>query len=273
MAGKIAVAMSVYCKDEPSFLVQSIESLLDQTYKDFDIYIEVDGAVSDEHINILKKYSNFANIYVNYNNENKGLALRLNQIIHKVSNVGGYEYLARMDADDICTPERFAIQVEFLKHNRAISIVGSDVVEIDANGNKIFYKSMLSTHDEIFEHVIKRCPVNHPTVMFRASVFEDESITYNPRLLNTQDYYLWIDMLAKGHIFANISLPLVSFRVNDNFYSRRGVKKAINDTVSRFYAMKTLGIYNISNIQHVCLLFCLRLSPSFMKKYIYNKFR
>lgn len=264
--------MSVYKSDSSTHLEIAIQSILNQTYRDFDLFVECDGPVSNNIKHTLDTFAGLDNVYINYNEFNSGLASRLNQIVNKAIDKDCYEFIARMDADDISNENRFKKQVDFLLTHTDISVVGSDVVEISDNGVELFYKKMDSNHADMFENIIKKCPFNHPTVMFRISVF-DNGLRYNSRLKNTQDYYLWVDLLALNAKFANVNEPLLKFRVNDSFHSRRGLKKALNDVNSRLYAFKKLDVCTISNILHTFLLFLLRISPSFIKSFAYNKFR
>ncbi|MEZ8239318.1 glycosyltransferase [Vibrio splendidus] len=268
----VAVAMSVYKSDNSEHLEMAILSVLNQSHSKFDLFIEVDGSIPSSTRGVLSKFDTLANVFVNYNSLNEGLATRLNQIINTVVEKDNYGFVARMDADDVSSASRFEKQVDFLIENPEISVVGSDVIEISCSGDELFYKRMSKSHDEMFDNIIKKCPFNHPSVMFNISVF-NSGIRYNEELMNTQDYYLWVDLLALNKQFANINEPLLKFRVNESFHSRRGLKKAINDLNSRLYAFKKLKVYSMSNILHVFLLFLLRLSPGFIKSYAYNKFR
>jgi hypothetical protein len=92
-------------------------------------------------------------------------------------------------------------------------------------------------------------------------------------LKNTQDYYLWVDLVKDGCLFANINETLLKFRIDENFHQRRGLKKAMNDLKSRLYSFKILKNYSISNVLHVILLFILRVSPAWIKKLAYKKLR
>ncbi|MEZ9799001.1 glycosyltransferase [Vibrio cyclitrophicus] len=269
---KLAVAMSVYRTDNEAHLRKAISSILKQTYTNFDLYIEVDGPVHKDISTLLLGYGSYKNVFVNFNESNKGLAFRLNQIIDKVTKSGCYSFIARMDADDISLPTRFSTQLSFLNENPRISVVGSDVLEISNSGDVVFHKKMDKDHAVIAKKIIKKCPFNHPSVMFKISVFDD-GFRYKSELKNTQDYYLWVDLLAAEKEFANISEPLLEFRVNDDFHARRGVKKALNDLRARMYAFKKLDVLNFGNVIHTLLLFFLRISPAFMKKLAYKFLR
>ena len=270
---KIAVAMSVYYSDKLCLLKECIDSLIGQTYKNMHVYIMIDGPVEKEVELYLTKLSKDENFDIEFCKENCGLAIRLNQIIDKVVATGGFKYIARMDADDISDKSRFSKQVNFLTLHKDVSVLGSDIMEIDELGNKLFYKSMNSDHEELYKNIIRRCPLNHPSVMFRAKIFEDLNIRYKSRLKNTQDYYLWVDLFKAGHRFANINEPLLYFRIDSEFHSRRGFKKAINDFNSRCYAFKKLRCYSFLNIVHTGLLFTLRISTPFIKKLAYKNLR
>ncbi|WP_413111947.1 glycosyltransferase [Thaumasiovibrio sp. DFM-14] len=269
---KVAVAMSVYKSDKALFVKKAIDSILNQSCSNFDLFVEVDGPVSDEIKITLEGYDTLDNVYINFNEINKGLAYRLNSIIDRVLLCGKYTYLARMDADDISGECRLQKQVSFLESNQDISVVGSDVNEISDDGEFLFYKKMDAKHEALEKRIITKCPFNHPSVMFKIDVFT-EGFRYNSNLKNTQDYYLWVDLLANEKKFANINEPLLDFRVSNGFHSRRGVNKALNDLKSRLYAFDKLNCYSIANIIHTIVLFMLRLSPPFVKKLAYKFLR
>ncbi len=271
--GKIAVAMSLYNKDSVSFFKESVDSILGQSNENFEIFIQVDGKVRTDLESVLLNYNSNSKVHVFFHNENIGLAERLNNTINLVIDDFNFSYLARMDSDDISDVHRFHKQFLFMKSNPDIGVVGSDVIEINNIGESLFYKKMHSSHTELEKNIIKRCPFNHPSVFIDLRIFREKKIRYKSELKNTQDYYLWVDMLANGVKFANINEPLLKFRVDNNFHSRRGLKKALNDFKARCYAFKHLKVLNTSNIIHTILLFLLRISPKFIKKAAYQYLR
>ncbi|WP_234915337.1 glycosyltransferase [Aeromonas veronii] len=262
--------MSIYCKDTLDNIKESISSILTQSYTKIMLLVQVDGFVENE-VNVYLNHLSTRDprVKVFFNDNNQGLAYRMNQLIDILVVCPDVKYVARMDADDISINTRLEKQVNFLDINFDVDVLGSDVIEINAKGQPVFYKRMSSEHSEIQKNIIKKCPFNHPTVMFRKEVFMG-GIRYNNKLMNTQDYYLWVDLLAAGMKFANINEPLLYFRVDESFHSRRGWKKAINDLNSRLYAFKNLDVINFGNIVHTVCLVTLRLSPSFLKKLVYK---
>lgn len=271
--GKIAVGMSVYHKDKPEKLKVAIDSVLNQTYKNLSLFITVDGPVSDQINRILSMYKKDERVVLLVFPQNEGLATRMNNILDIVFETKMYDYFARMDADDRSVDSRFNLQINYFNNNPEISVLGSDVIEVDENGNNKFTKIMKSQHCSLYRDIIKKCPFNHPTVIFRLSDFKPNILKYNPRLKNTQDYYLWISLAKNGFKFGNINIPLLYFTVNSDFHNRRGIKKALNDFNARIFAMNELKIWSLTNVIHTFALFLLRVSPVSLKKFIYKRFR
>lgn len=270
---RIAVAMSVYINDRLSYLQESVQSILDQTYSNFHFFIEVDGKVNDEVYLYLKELNIMDNVSVGFNKNNKGLAYRLNTIIERVLDSENFKYIARMDADDISDLNRFEEQVGFLYDNPDVKILGTDLIEINNEGEFLFYKKMEKYNHDIISNIIKKCPLNHPTVMFDIEVFSEHCLRYRNELSNTQDYYLWIDAIFKGITLGNLDAPLLKFRIDPDFHKRRGLKKAFNELQSRIYAMRMLNVINIANVLHSISLFLLRISPEFVKRFAYKNLR
>jgi glycosyltransferase involved in cell wall biosynthesis len=272
MTKKIAVIMSVYNQDSPADFEQALQSIFEQTYRQFDIFLQVDGKVPETLRSVISNYESLKNVHVSYSAQNLGLAFQLNQAIERVFEQGGFDYIARMDADDICVAERFEQQVAFLSQNPDIAVLGTSVIEFDEQGHE-FYKKMSASHHELKSNVIKRCPLNHPTVMFNLGKIEPQDLQYNSQLLNTQDYYLWVDLLSKGYLFSNLEEPLLRFRVNSLFHERRGLKKLKNDFRSRTYALNKLHVHSMTNYVYIAALVLLRISPTYIKKLAYSRFR
>ncbi len=270
MSIKLAVGMCVYINDDLECLKSSINSIIKQKVG-LHLYINVDGPVTISVKNYLDSLM-LNNVTIMYADVGKGLAFRLNEIIEVALINHNYEFFGRMDADDISSIDRFEKQIDFLTKNREIDVVGSDVIEISDVGDDVFYKKMESSHDKLSKSIIKKCPFNHPSVMFRMSIF-NEGFRYKSKLKNTQDYYLWVDLLAGGKKFSNINEPLLRFRVNSEFHSRRGLKKAINDIKSRLYAFEKLDVLTLGNILHTINLFFLRIAPRPIKIWAYKHLR
>ncbi|MGR5488053.1 glycosyltransferase [Vibrio alfacsensis] len=267
----IGVIMSVYKSDKAEFIKLSLDSMLHQDNVNVNIYLHIDGPVSSSINLLVDEYEKLSNVNVTRHEQNLGLATRLNQSVEQAL-ADNVDFIARMDADDISFSDRFYHQVKYFELNPDVSVLGTSVIEINSLGEEIFYKSMVTDHKTLSENIIKKCPFNHPTVMFRTTIFE-EGFRYKEKLINTQDYYLWVDLLANGKRFGNINEPLLYFRIDESFHSRRGFDKALNDCRSRLYAFKKLNNMSCSNLLHVVKLFLLRVAPKPIKLLAYKYFR
>src|SRR5258708_9880964 len=210
---RLSVIMSVY--NEASFLADSIESILDQRYTDFEFIIVDDGS-TDSSVEIVSHYEKSNSRICVIRQENTGLTVALNIALQKASG----EYIARMDADDISLPERFATQVAFMDANPEIAIVGSWVELIEDNflNNKI--RTFPADDASIRCHMLFYNPLMHPTIMVRKAIFEQSDLRYDPSFRRAQDYDLW-ERASAHTCFANITRPLLNYRIHERQISKQ----------------------------------------------------
>ncbi|KII81163.1 glycosyltransferase [Vibrio renipiscarius] len=266
----IAFIMSVYKKDCPEKLRASLESMLSQTIES-DILIYRDGLVSKELSIVLEDYKTYQNIFIYEDDENKGLAFALNYLID-VSIGRGYEFLARMDSDDLSRPGRLEKQVEFLFNNDDVDVVGASCREFGASF-ALAEKHLPTTHKELMEFSITRCPFVHPTVMFRTSVFENGS-RYPTNTKLTEDMALWYELLKKGVKFSNLNEVLLDYYLDENTISRRqGIGKAISEFTIRIENMHALNKTSFRNYLLISSRLIFHILPNFMVKYMYKNKR
>ncbi|MBU2567065.1 glycosyltransferase [Patescibacteria group bacterium] len=200
----ISVVTSVYNAEE--YLGTCIDSVIEQL-KDDDEWIVIDDASTDKSQTIL---SNYKKLHVFTNQEN----LKLPKSLNKAIGLARKQYIARMDADDICGPNRFKLQEVFLNKNPDVGIVGGAAWIIDEDDNPLSYYKTPSQHYRIKWKMLFSNPMIHPSVMVRAEIFKDNP--YNEEYINSQDYELWSRlMFDKSIIFANIKMPLLEYRVHD----------------------------------------------------------
>lgn len=205
---KVSVLMSVYNGER--YLVEAIESILTQNYPDFEFLIIDDGS-NDGTSRILADYVvKDPRVRVVPNDINIGLARCLNKGIKLARG----EYIARMDCDDISLPERLAKQVDFLEKNPSVSCIAVKIKQIDANGFFLGYWEddfNTTTSGEILDLMPTRNCIAHPGVMLRASTLS--KMMYNDSLQNSQDYDLWMRLLASGHRIDKLDEVLLSYRI------------------------------------------------------------
>lgn len=195
------------------YLKVAIDSVLAQTYSDFEFIIINDGS-TDETLDIINSYSDPRIVLVSQ--ENKGVTKSLNVGL----KIAKGEIIARLDADDIAEPERFAKQMAFLESNPAITLVGSRAVAIDKDGNMIEnFDYPPLTHKAIKKYYIFHNPFIHSTVMFRKAVI-DVCGPYNEAIIRAQDYDFLGRIITK---FQSANLPerLVKYRIHDERVTKK----------------------------------------------------
>lgn len=267
---KIGVLLPVYKNDNEDYLRLSVESITNQTYIDFVLFIGVDGPVGDSMKLLLDELDLHLNIQVVWFKENRGLACVLNDLIRKAKEEG-CAYYARMDADDISKNTRFEKQVAFLESHPNVDVVGGSIEEIDGNselrGKKIEYPL---NHEECRRFFRYRDPLAHPAVMFRPTYFEKVINGYRPEYRKNQDTMLWFDGFCNGCVFANLSDIVLQFRMAKDFYGRRnGMARAKQMLRDRLNMNKILK-YDISADLFAVAMFCMTISPLWVKKILYR---
>ena len=202
----ITVAIPFY--NAQNFLADSIESVLNQTYKEWQLILIDDGS-KDKSLEIAKQYAQNDNrILVISDGDNKNLGSRLNQI----AKLAKTRYLARMDADDIMHPQRLQRQFEILENNPNIDVLGTNAYVIDEN-NLVFgirYKNQFGLSK--VEHFI------HPTIMGKKQWFLDNP--YDEKAIRIEDAELWY----RTKSFSNFMItnePLLFYREFGNNYYKK----------------------------------------------------
>jgi len=213
-APKVSVVMSVYNGEK--YLREAIDSILAQTFEDFEFIIINDGS-TDGTANILKEFPD-PRIRIFENAKNEGLTRSL---IRGCKEAPG-KYIARMDADDISYPDRFQKQVEFLNARPEVGLVGSAWYYIDPQGNTFGEISFPLEHESILEDVGTFNPFIHGSVMFRAAVYNEVG-GYREFFQQTQDYDLWLRFAKKTRI-ANLPDFLYMHRHHDKKIAVKNVR-------------------------------------------------
>lgn len=265
----IAVLLPVYKNDNPKFFAEAVASLLTQTYNDFTIFLGVDGPVGGELEIVVQKCEQMSNFRVCRFAENRGLACVLNDLISE-SVKHGFEYLARMDADDICVSTRFEKQMSYLSLHPEVDVVGGAIEEIDENGVKNGKKVVYPlTHEECRKFFRYRDPLAHPATLFRKRFF-DKAKGYRSEYRKNQDTMLWFDGFMSGCVFANVQDTVLEFRVAKEFYGRRnGWKRAKQMLHSRVEINKAMKYDVSANLFAIAMAF-MTISPTWVKRLLYK---
>lgn len=261
---EFSVLLSVYFKDNPKFLRDSLCSLKNQTLKANEIVLVKDGPLSSELESVITEFTSKLPLKIISIKENRGLGHALAFGLNLTSN----EIVARMDADDIAVPNRFEKQINFLLKNPNYDVVGCNVEEFNKiPGDLKRIKSVPEHHDEIVEFSKKRNPINHPTVMFKKSLVL-QSGSYED-FQYFEDYYLWAKMIISKCFFYNIQEPLLFFRVGNDMIGRR---HGYHYSKLEYRFFKKLYLINYISYCQLLINLILRLPLRLIPKQILNLF-
>lgn len=258
--------MAVYHGDDPTALTVAINSVLHQQFTidvEARLYLAVDGPVSGEVNQVIEEFGK--RIYrVHRLEHNGGLAFALNVLINELSDE---QFIFRMDADDLSYATRYQTQLDFLQHNPAIDILGTDIIEVDTESGTRNRVSFCLGPEDALVRLCRRVPVAHPTVCFRRHVLD--RVGGYPLTGTNEDISLWFRCAQEGFRFDNVRQPLLDFTVSPNFWRRRSVGKAFSEL-----GCFTSGIWAMNGVtwKYVFPLmrFVLRISPRWFSRLIYG---
>ncbi len=246
---KISVIMSTYNRED--LLPRAIDSILNQTYKDFEFIIINDGS-DDKTAEILKNYAKKdKRIIVLNNKHNKGLIYSLNRGLE----IARGTYIARMDDDDLSLPERFAFQINYMDEHPNITVVGTAVYLGNVDTQKYTTGGSADTKEtNIISYI--QVPVIHPTAFIRHDFIKKHQIRYNPEYPSAEDTHFWYLIGRKGGKIINISEPLLVYqqtskKFGDYHYQQaRSYESFLQESLAPF--MQTNGLSFPPNPKQTC---------------------
>lgn len=283
---RVSVIMSVY-KEPLEWIRESIDSILNQTFRNFEFIIVNDNPQGEEQIELLRYYkTNDSRIVILYNEENIGLARSLNKAI--MASRG--EYIARMDADDIALPERFKMQVDYLDANSDVAVCGT-WGERFGELPKLSYRKyqMPVSPEQVRVFSLFASPMIHPTIMGRSSILKRN--LYNAELRKAQDYELWERLLLHNDVLCNIPLYLIKYRETKKSQTKDSllkqervaeiVRRQLLSSLGGRLSEKEFSLHNDICFNRICSLldaeqWLLKLRSTLLasypdeEKYIYN---
>jgi len=202
---RISVIMSAYNRDD--YLKEAVDSILDQTFSDFEFIIINDGSSDGTH-DILKNYKD-SRLRI-FEQQNMGLTKSLNKGI----TFSNGEYIARQDADDVSLSERFEKQVRFLDERSDIALLGTAAIRINHNGKELDIVRYPEDDGTIRNRLLEFNPFWHTSVMMRKKCLDETGI-YREISDSVDDYDLWL-RISEKYKLANLSEPLVKYRLEIN---------------------------------------------------------
>ena len=259
---KISVLIGIY-NCGPT-LETALDSLYEQTYKDFKIILCEDGS-SDNTYEVAAEYAErHDNIVLIRNDRNMGLNYTLNRCLEYADT----EYCARMDGDDISLPTRFEKELRFLENHLEFAVVSSPMIHFDENGD--FYIGTAVEYPEKGDFV-KGTPICHAPCMVRTVALKKVGgYSDDVFLRRVEDYHLWFKMYAAGYRAYNLQEPLYKMRDDRNAYSRRNWMSRRNEVYVKYIGFRMLEIpwYKWGYILRPLLLFLL---PSSVYDFLHRR--
>lgn len=260
MSKLVSVIMGIYNCEE--YLEEALDCIVNQTYTNWEVIMCDDGS-KDNTIAVAQK---FVDKYPDKfrllkNEQNMGLNYTLNKCLYEAKG----DYIARMDGDDLCSPERFQKEIDVLENNSDIAIVSTEMDFFDENG--IWGKTQHAEYP-VNANFIKRTPFCHAPCMVRKEAYlAVEGYTVDKRLLRVEDYHLWVKMYAKGYKGYNIQECLYQMRDDRNAQARRSFKSRLNETHAHNIATKMLKLPLYTYVTNL-LPVIKGLVPTFIYKHI-----
>ncbi len=235
VTGKISVIMAIY--NCAQYLSEAINSILNQTYTNWELIL-CDDASTDETYQVATEYKKrYPNkIILIQNEKNSKLSYSLNHCLKYATG----EYVARMDGDDICAPERFEKQVNYLKAHPEYQVVGTDMQHFNEHtGMADVVKSVANPN---YYSLRNHIPYHHATIMTYKFVYDKVGgYTVSERTVRAQDYDLWFRFYHEGFNGNNIHEPLYFMREDVNAIRRRTFKVRWNALKTTYIGYKLLG--------------------------------
>ncbi|HEY1927208.1 MAG TPA: glycosyltransferase [Caulobacteraceae bacterium] len=222
--------LPVWAGDAPENFLEAARSVETSTLPPDEILICQDGQLSPVMKRVVEGLLQNPRYRLTVNEGPRGLHHNLNRAANAVRT----PWIARMDADDLNRPDRFAAQVAFLAANPGVDVLGGSILEIGQGSTKRRRVTPL-THGDIVRRANWRSPMNHMTVFMRQEVFF--AAGGYPDLPLKEDYGLWLRMIARGATFANLPQDLVEVRLGRDFARRRAGPASVASEY-RLYAMR-----------------------------------
>lgn len=233
---RISVIMGVYNQWDEAVLLESVESILNQTFEDFEFIIWDDGSHPDvaRMVQSLSKLD--SRIRIAGKGENKGLAYSLNECIQLARG----QYIARMDADDISLPTRLEKQYEFLEKNQSYAWCGCNTGLFDDDG---IWGVRKMPREPKRRDYLRFSPYVHPTVMYRAEIFDTHAgYLESEETLRCEDYEIFMRLSERGLKGCNLQENLFCYREDKAHYQNRKFCYRLNEAKLRYRNFKEMGI-------------------------------
>ncbi len=265
----LSVLMSIYgARDNPDHLRQAFDSLCPQTRPAEEVVVVLDGPATEAIHDVIETFKPHLPLLILPLPINIGLGGALALGMEKCKG----ECIARMDSDDICHADRFAAQLQFLQSNPTTDVVGSAIAEFKHDPLQVQAVRLLPASNQALRTFIKfRNPLNHMTVMFRASAVH--SAGGYKAIPGFEDYHLWARMVVQGLELRNLPEALVYARVGNGMQQRRGGLRYLRAEIDLQRYFRDIHLLSRwEYVRNVLARFPIRLLPNSFRGLVYGAF-
>ena len=225
----ISVVMATY-NGEP-FLRTAIQSVLLQSFRDFELIIVDDGS-TDNSRNVIRQHARIDSRIRSVSKKHSGLVASLNQACALARG----EFLARLDSDDIAMPMRFEKQITYLQANPTVALLGSAIECIDEKGKPLFIMRWPCQAEGLQDHLLLDCAISHTTVLFRRDLFLSLG-GYRSQFQHAEDYDLFLRM-GDNNVLDNHPEVLCQYRLHQKQVSARSISQQVVSGIGARLATK-----------------------------------
>jgi glycosyltransferase involved in cell wall biosynthesis len=262
----LSVLMSVYEKETPDCLRQSLESLAAQSLAAGEVVLVEDGPLGKPLYAVIDHFRAILPIVSVPLPEHAGLGAALRVGLERCRG----EYIARMDSDDISMPQRFERQMAFLRTHPEVDVLGSAIAEFDQDPAQPHSVRLLPAGGEaLLRYARYRTPMNHVTVIARKAAIEAAGSYRASRYF--QDYHLWARMLALGCRLHNLPDVLVYVRCGNGMHARRGGYRYLKEEIEFQSYLRGLGLQSAAGaVMNILIRGPVRLAPGRVRGLCYR---
>ncbi|MFW7415413.1 glycosyltransferase [Demequina sp. SO4-18] len=263
---RFSLLLPYYAGDRAEFLRDAFRTSVDeQTRPPNEVVMVRDGPVGDDLNDAVADLAQASTVPLRH------IELDVNDGLANALTVGldtcAHEIVARMDADDLSFPERFARQLDLL--SPGLDLVGSGLVEFHGDLRQTMRKRVPPTGAGIRDYARFRSPFNHPTVVYRRAAVRAAG-GYLP-MGQMEDYWLWVRMLDAGARTDNIVEPLLGYRVDSGAYARRGGVRQLQAEFQLQRGMRRIGFTNRRQFaRNLAIRGTYRLAPTGLRRRSYR---
>lgn len=266
---KVVTFMAACVSDSPAFLDESLDSIVRQKGAGIDFdpthILVLDGPVGPEIERVVDQYQD--SIIVKRFDTNRGLRYVLNDLLDE--NARSYDYIMRMDSDDVAHETRFSRQVRFMERHPDVDLVGSQARVVAVDGSVIRHNFYPVGHDAIVDHIHKMTAILHPTFCIRAATLVRMGLRW-PTAHMTEDAAIIAELIRKGGRVDNLSSVELDWRFNDEFLSRRRDFRRAKAEFTWYRRGRIVAGKSLYSDIWPLLRLLMRLAPPSVTKFLYE---